>query len=309
MNGPDPPHWAINSCFGASRSVWVHLAMFHYYTKLGAKRVELVQLMHKFVQWSRFGIFRNECTQPTPLDPKLMYCCVSQCLGAFWIVSLLHEAWCKTGWTGAINAKVFAMKSHQNFSQRTHLIHPIETLNSCFGASHSIWVHLAMFRYYTKLGAKRVELVQLMQKFVPWSRIRIFRNKRTQSTPLDHSCLRVSRSVWVYLAIFRYSTKLSAKRVEPVQLMHKFVPWNRIGIFAMNGPNPPRWALNSCFGASRSVWVHLAMFHYYTKLVAKWVELVQLMHKFVPWSRFGIFRNECTWPTPLDLKLMFWRVS
>jgi len=28
-------------------------------------------------------------------------------------------------------------------------------------------VHLAMFRYYTKLGAKHVELVQLMQKFVP----------------------------------------------------------------------------------------------------------------------------------------------
>jgi hypothetical protein len=26
---------------------------------------------------------------------------------------------------------------------------------------------LAMFRYYTKLGAKWVELVQLMQKFVP----------------------------------------------------------------------------------------------------------------------------------------------
>ena len=120
-----------------------------------------------------------------------------------------------------------------------------------------------------------------------------------------NSCLCASRSVWVYLAIFHYSTKLSAKRVEPVQLMHKFVPWNRIGIFAMNGPNPPRWALNSCFGASRSVWVHLAMFHYYTKLVAKWVELVQLMHKFVPWSRFGIFHNERTQSTPLDPKLMF----
>ena len=143
-----------------------------------------VQLMQKFVPWSHFGIFCNECTRPTPLDPKLMSCCVSQCLGAFWIVSLLHEAWCKTGWTGAINAKVFAMKSHQNFSQRTHLIHPIETLNSCFGASHSIWVHLAMFCYYTKLGAKRVELVQLMQKYVPWSRIRIFRNECTRSTPL-----------------------------------------------------------------------------------------------------------------------------
>jgi len=26
----------------------------------------------------------------------------------------------------------------------------------------------------------------------------------------------------------------------------------------------------------------LAIFYYYTKLGAKWVELVQLMHKFVP---------------------------
>ena len=49
MNGLDPPHWTINSCFGASRSIWVHLAMFDYYTKIGAKRAELVQLMHKFV--------------------------------------------------------------------------------------------------------------------------------------------------------------------------------------------------------------------------------------------------------------------
>jgi len=28
-----------------------------------------------------------------------------------------------------------------------------------------------LFRYYTKLGAKLAELVQLMQKFVPRSRI------------------------------------------------------------------------------------------------------------------------------------------
>ena len=116
---------AQNSCFGTSRSVWVHLAMFHYYTKFGAKRVELVHLKHKFVPWSRFGIFRNECTRPTPLDPKLMYCCISLCLGAFWTVSLLHEAWCKTSWTGAINAKVFATKSYQNFSQPMHPIHPV----------------------------------------------------------------------------------------------------------------------------------------------------------------------------------------
>ena len=32
---------------------------------------------------------------------------------------------------------------------------------------HSVWVHLSMFRYYMKLGAELVELVQLMDKFVP----------------------------------------------------------------------------------------------------------------------------------------------
>ena len=124
-NAPNPPHWTLNSYLCVSRSVWVHLAIFHYYTKLVAKRVELVQLMHKFVPWIHYGIFRNECTRLTPLDPKLMYCCVLLCLGTFWIVSLLHEARCKTGWIGSINAKVLATKSHQNFSQRTHQIHPI----------------------------------------------------------------------------------------------------------------------------------------------------------------------------------------
>ena len=144
---------------------------------------------------------------------------------------------------------------------------PHWTLISCFGASRCIWVHLAMFRYFTKLGAKRVELVQLMQKFVPWSRIRIFRDERTQSTPWTlNSCLCASRSVCVYLAIFCYYTKLGAKWVELVQLMHKFLPWNRIGIFSMNGPDPPHWTINSCFGASRNVWVHLAMFHYHKTL-------------------------------------------
>ena len=59
----------------------------------------------------------------------------------------------------------------------------------------------------------------------------------------------------------------------------------------MNAPNPANWTLNSCFGVFRSVLVHLTMFNYYTKLGAKWVELVQLMDKFVPLSRIGIFCN------------------
>ena len=67
------------------RSVWVHLSMFRYYMKLGAERVELVQLMDKFVPLRRIGIFHNERTRSTPLDPKLKYWFVSYCLGAFWI--------------------------------------------------------------------------------------------------------------------------------------------------------------------------------------------------------------------------------
>jgi hypothetical protein len=57
--------------------------------------------------------------------------------------------------------------------------------NSCFGALHSVWVHLGSFRNYIKLDAKQGELVQLMQKFVPRSHVRIFLNERTESTPLD----------------------------------------------------------------------------------------------------------------------------
>ena len=76
MNTPDPPHWTLNSCIRAFRTVWLDLSMFHSYMKLGAQRVELVQLMHKFVPERRIGIFRDERTRTTPLDPKLMYWCV-----------------------------------------------------------------------------------------------------------------------------------------------------------------------------------------------------------------------------------------
>ena len=184
MSAPDPPYWSRNSCFGASRSDWVYLAMFHYYTKLGAKQVELVQLMHKFVPWSCFGIFRNECTRSTPLDPKLMYWCISLCLGAFWIVLLLHEAWCKTGWTGAINVKVHTTKLRRKFFKTYTPDPPHWTVNSCFGASRSVWVHFGLYHYCAKLVAKWVELVQLVQKFVPWSRIRIFLQRKHPVHPV-----------------------------------------------------------------------------------------------------------------------------
>ena len=51
-----------------------------------------------------------------------------------------------------------------------------------FGAFHTIWVRLGPFGYLMKIDAKRAELVQ---KFVPQSRVGIFRKERTRSTPLE----------------------------------------------------------------------------------------------------------------------------
>ena len=144
-NAPDPPHWTLNSCFGAFRTILVHLEQFGCLTKLVAKQAEQVQ---KFVPRSSFRIFRNERTRSTPLDPKmtfwwvsfywvhfrnkrtrstqsdpkLMFWCVSYYLGAFGTVCLPYETRCKTC---QISAKVRATKSRRNFSQRTHPIHPI----------------------------------------------------------------------------------------------------------------------------------------------------------------------------------------
>ena len=76
--------------------------------------------------------------------------------------------------------------------------------------------------------------------------------------------------------------------------------------FATNAPDPPHWTLNFCFGAFRTTWVHLGPFGCLTKLSAKRAELVR---KFVPQSRVGIFCNECARSTTLDPKLTFWCIS
>ena len=94
--------------------------------------------------------------------------------------------------------------------------------------------------------------------------------------------------------------KLRAKQAELVQ---KFVPRSRVGFFfTTNAPNAPHLTLNSFFGVFCIVLVHLRPFGCRAKLEAKRSELVQ---KFVPQSRVGIFRNESTGSTPWVPKLMF----
>ena len=104
--------WGISYYLG-------HLGPFGCLMKHHAKRAELVQ---KFVPRSRIGIFRNERTRSTPMDPKLTFLCVSYYLGAFGTVWLPYETLCKTGRT---SAKVRAMNLRRSFSQRMHPIHPI----------------------------------------------------------------------------------------------------------------------------------------------------------------------------------------
>ena len=110
------------------------------------------------------------------------------------------------------------------------------------------------------------------------------------------SCFGAFHTILVYLWPFGCVTKLGGKRAGLVQ---KFVARSRVKMFRNECTRSTHWTLNSCFGASRSYWVQLAMSRYYTKLGGKRVDLVQLMHKFVPWSRIGIFHNECTRSTPI----------
>ena len=139
------------------------------------------------------------------------------------------------------------------------------------------------------LGSNGVDLGRSFQKFVPRSRVVIFHNKHTRSTPcvpkLTFWCV---CTIWGHLGPFGCLTELGSKRAELVQ---KFVPRSRIRIFRYEGtrstPLDPK--LTFCFvsyylGA-------LGMFGCLTKLGAKRAELVQ---KFVPRSRVGMFRNERT---------------
>ena len=104
--------WCVSYYLGAFRTVWLP-----YETQCKTGRTS-----EKFVPRSRVGIFRNDRTRYIPLDPKLTSWCISYYLGAFSTVFLPYETRCKIGRT---SAKVRATKSHQNFSQRTHPIHPV----------------------------------------------------------------------------------------------------------------------------------------------------------------------------------------
>src|SRR6185369_16217172 len=97
----------------------------------------------KFVPRSRVGIFHNERTRSTPLDPKLTFWCVSYYLGALGTVWLPYETRCKTG---RPSAKVRATKLRRNFCNERTRSTPLDPrLTFCcvsyyLGAFGTVWL-------------------------------------------------------------------------------------------------------------------------------------------------------------------------
>ena len=118
-------------------------------------------------------------------------------------------------------------------------------------------VQLGQFGCLTSVGGKQAELVQ---KFVPRSRVGIFRNERTRSMPLDPKltfwsipyCLGACGTVWL-----PYET-----RCKTAELVQNFVPRSRVVIFhnerSRSMPLDPKltfWSIPYCLGACGTVWL------------------------------------------------------
>ena len=173
----------------------MHSGSFGCFTKLGAKRAEVVQ---KFVARSRVGIYHNERIRSTPLHHKLTFWRVSYYLGAFGTVWLPYETRCKTA--------------------------------------------------------------ELVQKFVPRSRIRIFCNERTRSTPLDpkltFSCISYYLgkfgTIWLPYET-RCKTGQTSAKVRATKSHRSFS--QRTQPIHHIGPQTDVWCVLYYLGAFGTVWL------------------------------------------------------
>jgi hypothetical protein len=105
-----------------------------------------------------------------------------------------------------------------------------------------------LFRYCMKVDAKLAELVLLSHKFSKQSRVGIFRNERTGSTPLDPRL-----KFWSVLD--RFITARKSMQNWPNWCHYRTSSVNKVAseFFAMNAPDPPHLTQNSCFGAFQTV--------------------------------------------------------
>ena len=161
-------------------------------------------------------------------------------------------------------------------------------------------MHLGPFGCHTNHGTKRAELVQKFENEIASE----FFAPNAPDPPhwTLNFCFGAFCTIWVHSGPFGCLTKLGAKRPNLCKCSCHEVS---LEFFATNTPDPPHWTLSRHFGAFHTIWVHSGPFGCLTKLDAKRAELVQ---KFVPRSRVGIFRNERNRSTALGPKLTFWCV-
>ena len=153
-------------------------------------------------------------------------------------------------------------------------------------------MHSGPFGCLMKLIAQRAELVQ---KFVPQSRVRIFHNECTRSTPLDPKLtfcfvlyyLGAFGTVWLPYET-RCQTGRTSAKVRATKSRRKFSERTH--------PIHPIGPKTNVLVRFCTIWVHFGLFGCLTEFGAKQVEQVQ---KFGPRSRVGIFPNERTRSIPL----------
>ena len=148
-NAPVPPHWTLNSCFGAFSynfgafgKAWLTYETRCKTSRTGTK-VRGTNSRRNFSQ---------------PMHPIHPHWTLNSCFGAFYTI-LVHLG--PFGWLTKLGAKrpnwyksswyeVASKFFETNAPDPSHW-----TLNSCSGAFRTILVHWGPFGWFTKLGAKR----------------------------------------------------------------------------------------------------------------------------------------------------------
>jgi hypothetical protein len=197
-NTTDPNRWTPTSCFGLFRTV----SLQH---ELHRKMGWTGSLMHKFVQQYRVGYFHNKRTKYTSLDPRLVFCVVSD-----------HSVTIRTLVQNGPNWCHYCTSSCNNDTLEFFATNALDTPHWNFVPS----------RYWMNFSAKWAKLVPIMHKFVQHSRFGIFCRK---TYPIH--AIGPQTHVLGCFGLFRYWMNFCAKRVEQVKLMHKFVQPSRVQIF------------------------------------------------------------------------------
>ena len=176
-----------------------------------------------------------------------------------------------------------------------------------FCAFYRVRVHLGLSCYGSKLGAKRAELMQLMQKFMPRCLVRIFHNERSWSTRLDPKLM----FLCISLHLCAFGTVLllhetCCKTHQTGAINAKVVPQCLVTIFRNKHSRSTTLHRKLMFWCVSFRLGPVLLLH---ETSAKRAKLVQLMQKFVPRCLVWFFHNERSRSTPLDPKLMFLCIS